>query len=207
MSTRVPFRVVLTNKGVTRKFFTFFEGKDGSLYFHPNRESNKPWKVPLLMDNPLGMKINWGNQKAQEFELHKISFHPSGFIHLSNKNGERYRNGTRGPTFEEMDSIYLLCIIAPCKLEKMPVFKKDRKCMLVNLVLRDNITPFVMTLALAKEHIYSSGQDPTQITPRFILPLQSGYKLTFLLRSVLPTDKYLQVNWPPFPFFMLRTAK
>jgi len=164
-----------------------------------------PWKTPLLTNDPQGTKIDFGNHKTQEFELHKISFHPSGFIHLTNKNGERYRDGTRGPTFEEMDSPYLLCIIAPCKLEEMPVYKKDRKCMLVNLVLPDNITPFVMTLALAKEDIAPSGPDKSQITPRFILPLRSGYKLTFLLRTVLPKDENTQINWPPFPFFMMRT--
>ena len=78
--------------------------------------------------------------------------------------------------------------------------------MLVNLILPDNISPFVMTLALAKEDVGSSESDGAQITPRFILPLSSGYNLTFLLRAVQPRDEKTQTNWPPFPFFIMRTA-
>lgn len=206
MPSTVPFRVVLTNNGVSRKFFTLFQGKDDSLYIHPNRESGKPWQTPRLTNDETGMKIDFNNSNTPGFELHKISFHPSGCIHLTNKKGERYREGTRGPTFEDMESPYLLCIIAPCRLEEMPVFKDDPKCMLVNLVVPDNISPFVMTLALAKEEVGPTESDGSQITPRFILPLSSGYKLTFLLRAVQPRDEETPANWPPFPFFLLRTA-
>jgi hypothetical protein len=206
MPSTVPFRVVLTKNGVSRKFFTLFQGKDGSLYIHPNRENLKPWQTPSLANDETGMKIDFNNSNIPGFELHKISFHPSGYIHLTNKNGERYREGTRGPTFEEMDSLYLLCIIAPCKLEEMPLFENDPKCMLIDLVVPDNISPFFMTLALAKEEVGPPEDDGSLITPRFILPLNSGYKLTFLLRAVKPKDNETLVNWPPFPFFLLRTA-
>lgn len=206
MPSTVPFRIVLTNNGVPRKFFTLFQGKDGSLYIHPNREDGNPWQAPGFTNDETGMKIDFNNISTPEFELHKISFHPSGYIHLTNKYGERYREGTRGPTFEQMESPYLLCIIAPSRLDEMPVFKNDSKCMLVDIVLPDNIPPFFMTLALAKEEVGPAEDDGTLITPRFILPLSSGYKLTFLLRAVKPRDNETPVNWPPFPFFLLRIA-
>ena len=76
MPSTVPFRVVLTTNGVSRKFFTLFEGKDGSLYIHPNRESGKPWQIPLLTNDKAGMKIDFSNPDTPGFELHKISFHP-----------------------------------------------------------------------------------------------------------------------------------
>jgi len=207
MPSTVPFRVVLTKNGVSRKFFTLFEGKDGSLYIHPNRENGKPWQTPILTNIETGVKIDFTNPNTPEFELHKISFHPSGYINLTNKKGERYNECMRVSTFEEMDSLYLLCLIMPCKLEEMPVFENDSKCMLVDLVIPDNISPFFMMLELTKEEVVPPPEDNGLIiTPRFILPLNNGYKLTFLLRRVKPRNNETVVNWPPFPFFLLRTA-
>ncbi len=206
MPSKVPFRVVLTNNGVSRKFFTMFEGKDGSIYIHPNRDHKNPWMTPRVESDEAGLKLDFNNSNTPGFELHKISFHPSGYINLTNKEGERYRDGTRGPTFEEMDPLYLLCIIVPSKLDEMPVFKNDKKCMLVNLVLPNNVPPFFMTLALAKENPSPPENDGALITPRFILPLNSGYKLTFVLRAVKQRYREIPANWPPFPFFLLRTA-
>lgn len=183
-----------------------FEGKDGSIYIHPNRGHKKPWMTPGLESNDTELKLDFNNSNTPKFELHKISFHPSGYIHLTNKQNKRYRDGTRGPTFEEMDSLYLFCIIVPSSLDEMPIFENDKKCMLVNLVLPNNVPPFYMTLALAKEDPGAPENDGTLIMPRFILPLNSGYKLTFVLRSVKQRDRETPANWPPFPFFLLRTA-
>jgi hypothetical protein len=174
--------------------------------FIQNRDSQKPWMTPGIESDEAGLKLGFNNSNTPGFELHKISFHPSGYIHLTNKQGERYRDGTKGPAFEDMEPLYLFCIIVPCKLDEMPVFEKDKKCMLVNLVLPNNVPPFFITLALAKEDPGSPENDGTLITPRFILPLNSGHKLTFVLRAVKQRDRMTPANWPPFPFFLLRTA-
>ena len=205
MPSTVPLRVVLTSKGVSRKFFTLLQGKDGSIYIHPNRENGEPWKTPRIENDESGLKLDFNNPNIPSFELHKISFHPSGYIHLTNKRGERYRDGTRGPTFEEMDDLYLFCIIVPSKLDEMPIFEEDKTCMLLNLVVPNNIGPFFITLALLKGQLDPEEPDDSRIA-RFILPLNSGYKLTFVLRSVRQRDQNTPANWPPFPFFLLRTA-
>ncbi len=206
MPASIPFRVILSQNGVSRKFFTLFQGKDGSLYIHPNRKSGKPWKTPKLESRDATLMLDFEAAEEKSFDLHKISFHPSGFIHMTNKRGERLRDGTRGPSFEEMDDLYLLCIIAPSRLEEMPIFSGDPKSMVVDFVVPDEVPPFFMTLALLKGEAPEGEPDDTQITPRFVLPLQSGYKLTFLLRKVRHRDKETPATWPPFPFFLLRTA-
>ncbi|MBL0011025.1 MAG: hypothetical protein IPP22_08610 [Nitrosomonas sp.] len=78
-----------------------FEGKDGSIYIHINRESGKPWITPSISPHEMGMKLDFKNTETPEFEPHKISFHPSGYIHITNKNGCRYRDGMRGPTLRK----------------------------------------------------------------------------------------------------------
>jgi hypothetical protein len=205
MASRVPFRVTLTYQGIQRKFFTLFQGRDGSLYIHPNRDDSKPWKTPSIENFEQGIKLDFENPNVPNFEPHKISFHPSGYIHLTNKSGERLRDGIIGPKFEEMENLHLLCVLAPSLLSEMPIFKNDPRCMLVDLVIPDGIGPFVVALALLKGEMPKEPPDQLPIA-RFILPLESGHKLTFALRPVKRIIESTLANWPPFPFFILATG-
>ena len=84
--------------------------------------------------------------------------------------------------------IYLILALGLGVLTYVFVFKKDGKCMLVNLALPNNTSPFFITLALLKgelDPLESEEPDDSRIIPRFIMPLASGYKLTFQLRSVM----------------------
>ena len=206
MAHSVPFRVVLSQNGIRRKFFTLFQGRDGSLYIHPNRDTKKPWRIPKLENSKDGLSIDLNNYSEPNFEPHKISFHPSGYIHITNKKGERYKDGTKGPAFDEMDTLYLFGLIAPTKLDGMPIFKSDPKCMLVDLVLPNDVPPFVMSLAIAKEHPGAAENDGTLITNRFVLPLNAGRYFVFLLRAVVPKSQGEDIRWPSFPLFLMRTA-
>ena len=117
MASTIPFRVVLTHKGISHKFFTLFQGKDGSLYIHPNRPDGQPWRVPAIEEtDPNQMLLSLTDFKEPDFELRKITYHQSGIIHLTNKQGNRYKDGTRGPAFKDMESPYDLCVLAPCRL-------------------------------------------------------------------------------------------
>lgn len=202
MSSSVPFRVVLTHEGQSRKFFTLFQGKDGSIYIHPYRLAGQPWRVPGG-DDPEGQgaRLDFANFREPGFELHKITFHPSGVIHLTNKNGGRFRDGTRGPAFDDMTSPYTLCILAPPELPRLPGAGND-KGMVVDLVLPDEIGAFYVTLSLARGH--AAVQPGAFLT--LILPLNEERRLIIAARSVGLTAGATKANWPPFPFFLLRTA-
>lgn len=202
MPASVPFRVVLTSGGKSRKFFSLFQGKDGSIYIHPYRLAGEPWRVPGG-DDPVGerTRLDFANFSEPGFELHKISFHPSGYIHLTNKNGERFRDGTKGPAFEDMNSPYLLCLLAPPELNRLPSAGNE-KGMVVDLVLPEGIGPFFVTLALAREEVGSSGGGHLTL----VLPLNEGGRLIIAVRPVGLAAGATTANWPPFPFFLLRTG-
>ncbi len=206
MPSIVPFRVVLSTKRKSRKFFTLFQGRDGSLYIHPYRPKGQPWRIAGSTDdkNSSVMHLDFVNFKEPAFELHKISFHPSGYIHLTNKNGQRYKEGTQGPAFNNMSLPYLFCILCPCKLDFLPVFEGDNKSMVVELILPDDVGPFYLTLTLSKGDIVAEESQGSLLTPTIVLPLNSGYKLIFVLRSVQSRNGDEPVIWPPFPFFLCR---
>lgn len=202
----VPFRVVLSSGNLRRKFFSLFEGKDGSLYIHANRDTNIPWKAPNLEKVGESLKLDLKNPNVYDFEPHKISFHPSGYIHITDKRGNRFKDGTRGPSFEEMEDHYLFCILAPCEIENLPPFDGKERGMLVELAFPRGVDPFFVTLALLKNGDPVQEPEDTNLINRFILPLKSGLKLTFALRRVAPMKPNERACWPEYPFFLLRTA-
>lgn len=206
MASTIPFRVVLTHNGVSRKFFTLFQGRDGSLYIHLYRPDEQPWRIPGTGETaPREMFLDFANFREPGFELHKISFHPTGYIHLTNRRGERYRDGTRGNAFAEMKSPHHLCVLVPCELKHLPVAGNE-KGLVVDLVLPDDIGPFYATLALVKGDVSPEESRGNLLTPTFVLPLSNdGYKLTIVLRAVRNREGGTS-NWPPFPFFLLRIA-
>ena len=196
MPASVPFRVVLTHMGTSGKFFTVFQGKDGSIYIHPYRLPGQPWRVPGG-DDPIGerTRLDFADFTERGFELHKISFHPSGYIHLTNKKGERFRDGTKGPPFENMSSPYMLCLLAPPELSLLPPAGND-KGMVVDLVLPDDIGPFYVTLSLAREEVAT----PPGAHLTLVLPMDDGRRLIIAVRPVGLTAGATSANWPPFPF-------
>lgn len=102
MASTIPFRVALTHKGTSCKFFTLFQGQDGSLYIHLYWQDGQPWRIQASGETaPKQSFLNLANFRQPGFELHKINFHPMGFVHLTNNRGQRIKDGTRGPTFEE----------------------------------------------------------------------------------------------------------
>lgn len=209
MPRTIPFRVVLTHKGVSRKFFTLFQGKkDESLYIHLNRPEGQRWRVPAIEQTDMNqMHLDLDNFKEPDFELFKITFHPSGYIHLTDKQGARYRDGTRGPTFEEMESPYDLCVLIPSLLEHLPeADEKYPKEMVVNLVLPDIIRPIYATLGISVGNVTAPPHRGTLIGV-FELPISGDRFFYMVLRSVLDKDGNASTNWPSFPFFLLRTKQ
>jgi hypothetical protein len=208
MPAKVPFRVVVTYEGVPRKFFSIFQGRDGSLYIHLNRPDGQPWRIPGGGDGkeePKRLTLDFVDFREPGFKLHKITFHPSGYIHLTNKEGVRHRGGTRGPAFAEMSSPYDLCVLVPCRPEQLPIFAKDRS-IVVNLALPEEIGPFYATLSLIKSSASLPQAAGPLLVPMLVLPLEASLSLALTIRPVLDAAGEGTTSWPPFPFFLLRIA-
>lgn len=146
-----------------------------------------------------GALLDFANFREPGFELHKITFHRSGCIHLTDRNGQRFRDGTKGPSFDEMTSPYELCLLAPPELHRLPA-AGDGNGMIANLVLPDDISPFFVMLSLSQADV--SKPAPTLLT----LPLTGGRTLLIGAHPVGGGARATQADWPPFPFFLLRTA-
>jgi hypothetical protein len=128
MAKPLPVRVVLESKGAKRKFFKLFADRDNSIYIRPDRPPGQPWRIPggPEQDAQGRIHLDFQNFKSPSFDLNKISYHKSGYIHLTDRSGKRYRDGTRGPAFSEMELPYDLCILVPCNPDLLPPHTKNR---------------------------------------------------------------------------------
>ncbi|UJH69074.1 hypothetical protein [Allomuricauda sp. SCSIO 65647] len=73
------------------------------------------------------MKIDIKNPVTTEFMRHKFSFHKSGYIHSTNKKGNRYKDGIKGIPFNKIESSSLILLLAPKNISKLEKYrpKKD----------------------------------------------------------------------------------
>ena len=129
MAKRLPFRIILKHRGVARKFLSLITAKDNSIFIHQNRPDDQGWKIPgysSAADTSGRMRIDFKNYDEPSFEMQKLTIHQSGFIHITNKKGERLRDGIRGPAFSDMELPYDICVIVPCNPELLPVYSTDK---------------------------------------------------------------------------------
>jgi hypothetical protein len=209
MGTRLPLRVVLVYKGVKRKFFSLFTGRDNSFYIHLYRPHGQPWRIPGADFNKKGEHgalLDFEKFSEPGFGLHKITFHKSGYIHLTDKQARRYRNGVRGPAFEDVSLPYDLCLLVPCSPEMLPAHEGGR-AFVAEVVLPNEIGPFYASLTLISTSAPSvAAQGPLIVQPvSFLFPgFDHSIALTMWPVREMVADKV--PDWPPFPFFILRTG-
>lgn len=63
--------------------------------------------------NTISQKIAFEDVVPTDFEANKHTFHPSGYIHTTNKRGERYESGIKSIPFEKIADSHLLTLIVP----------------------------------------------------------------------------------------------
>ena len=169
MGRRLPLRIVLQFKGTGRKLCTLHVGHDNSFYIHSYRPPGEPWRIPGgggEKDDAGRVRLDLKDFISPPFNLHKLSYHQSGFIHLTNTKGERHRDGTRGPTFSEMKLPYDFCVLVPCDPALLPVHSAHRS-LVTRIYLPDEIGPFYVTLAI----IDSIAPPPPSQRPLIMQPV------------------------------------
>ena len=77
--------------------------------------------------------------------------------------------------------------------------------MVIDLVLPDEVGPFIATLGLAKGTVSPPPNRGTLLAV-FDLPLTDGYYFYIVFRIVLDKTGNISKNWPSLPFFLLRTT-
>jgi hypothetical protein len=109
MPKRLPLRVIIRFRGTDHKFFTLLAGKDNSFYIHPYRPEGQRWRLPgggSQRGKSGKLSLDFMKFVEPSLEMNKLTLHPSGFIHVTDPNGRRYREGTCGPSFMEMPLPY-----------------------------------------------------------------------------------------------------
>jgi hypothetical protein len=201
-------RILLKAGPTPTKFLNLLVGRDGSVYVHMYRPIGAPWMAPppTLIDIPAGQSrpIEFDRFTPSSFNHNKVTFHPSGFIHLTDTAGKRLRDGVRGPAFKDMVLPYDLAAFVPCEPSRLPPVTSGHYVDLI-FELPEPVTPLRVTISLvdpsapppnAEQSIY--GKPEVLQFPHFHLLLAVAL---WTVQSLDPTP----VPWPPFPFHFLRT--
>jgi hypothetical protein len=202
-----PVRIVLQANGATTKFLNLFVGKDESLYIHMYRPTGQPWMAPpaSLVNIPGGklQPIEFGRFTPSDFQHNKVTFHPSGYIHLTDTAGKRLRDGVRGPRFSDIALPYDFATFAPCEPALLPPITKGRYLDLVFDLLTP-IQPLYVTLSMVDPEAPSPSA-PASIfgEPSLVSFQHSRFLIAFTFWNVKAMDP-TPVPWPPFPFHLLR---
>lgn len=199
-------RIVFNYKTKFYKFICFFVDKnDNSFYFHTYEEVNQNLK--LISSNWQENQINHIDFKnITEFYFHKnkLSFHESGFIHITDKHGNRLKDNVIGIPFSEIETSLHILFFAPKKIDTLVVLEKINNQDII-IELPDDIKPFTLHFdVFRKSKIDSLNCDNPNL-------LFNDFKIKTYENKEFGLRLYLQkvlgdAQWPPVSFNRLRVG-
>lgn len=200
------YRAVLAYRGQKYKLLNFMIGKDNSFYVHLYRQAGEPWRTS---DNPVtkGTVLDLAQFEANSFDMHKVSYHPSGFHHVTDPNGKRLNDKQSTPPFDQLPMPYNFLAVSPALPSILVPYSANRKSWDLTISLTDDAKPFLVQFSIWKTDtpFASDPQPDTDIAYCFSQPgLQFG--LLIFLRSILPPPEGVAPNWPPFTFWLRRVS-
>jgi len=94
-------RIIFQYLGRYYKYMNFFVSKsDNSFYFHFYNDVYEKVKIPKTpLEERNDGKIDFTDYISTDFERQKLSIHERGYIHSSDKNRNRLRDGIIGTPF------------------------------------------------------------------------------------------------------------
>jgi hypothetical protein len=205
MSHELKLRAFLEYEGIPRKFFTLLVGRDNSFYVHLARPIGQPWRYPgtsAARENGM-IELDFINFVEPSFDLRKISFHPTGYIHSTDAKGKRFRDGLRGPAFSDMTLPHEICAMCPSHPTTLPTFDQAGGNTL-RIVIPNECGPFSAVLSIIETSMPPAASVP-DVWP-IIFP-EVRFSLLLSLRPVREMVRKEPPPWPPFPFFVLMTGR
>ncbi len=146
--TRIYFKYL----GNLYKFLNFSTSKDNSFHFHLYEESGKMLKYYPLKKLPDGrLKIDMKNLKETEFIRNKFTFHPSGVLHSSDKDKNRFKDGLKGIAFNDISDSNLVLILAPKQVNALLKSEPPKKGHTLIIELIDQINPFTLNFEVFRK--------------------------------------------------------
>lgn len=177
---------------------------DNSFYFHFYDDVVEKVKLPKTpLENRNDGKIDFSDYVETDFKRNKISFHKSGYIHSTDKLGNRLRDGIIGFSFNEIEISKLVLICAPKKIEYLNTTEKIRESTDIIIHLPKEIKPFTIHF-----DVYRNTRDkeldisnPNLLFGGFIMVTfpDQEYGLRIYAQKVLG-----RAIWPPFNIILTR---
>lgn len=207
MPKLIPFRLILSVQGKRHKFLSVFADRDNSIYVHPYRPEGEPWFTTGSepTGSAQGVRINFEAFAPTPMDLQKLTLHSDGAVHLKCRNGERYRK-VRGPAFSDMSMPYDFGAFVPCHPKRLPEYTKSR-AFDVEIEFPDMPPPVYAVLSLFETAAPPLGvQGPVIPHPLCFDFPGRRYGVALTMWPVLHQVAEQEVQWPPAPFFLYRTA-
>jgi len=162
---RQQIRFIFKYRDELYGFLSIFTSNDNSFHFHLYEESDKPFEYfnsSLNYENRLNIDIE--NPVSSNFIRHKFTFHKSGFIHSTKKDGKRYKDGVKGISFSEITSSKLILVLAPKKMELLEKYKTKKDGHNFIIPIEEKQTPFSFNLEVFKtSYLNNLPTIPTEI--------------------------------------------
>lgn len=205
-----PFRVVLEHRSKRYKLINFFpDRRDNSFYFHIYRKPGEKIKQP---ETPLNQKpdrrIDFGAYYPVDFDENKISFHESGFIHSTDRQGNRFSDGVVGIPFAEIGKLTPILCVAPRDPRCLVPAGKPDSTRDITLHLPSAVEPFALHFGIRRKGFADLPAISTteQMLPGFIGCSwdDKDFELLLTPKKVLRSNDDQEVSWPPFTLVLKR---
>jgi hypothetical protein len=197
-SKQVRFGVLWNN--IPYEIFSLFVTKDETICLITYLKSSKIGvkNIGKVVERRAQVDVNLKEIPMYEFTAHKISFHKSGYIHSTDKKGERVSelNGRRGCPFEEIADCTTLLSIYPMIPENYRKHNSLTKVVQLVDVQKFGFVPFQVTCYLSKSD-YDFAQE--------VIRINKGTKSLFLrCRNYVPNyslDLFVRFHKSSSPVF------
>lgn len=200
-----PTRIIFRHQGKFFKFMNYFpDKKDNSFYFHIYEESSQKLKIPNipLQERKDGM-IDFGDFEDTDFKRNKLSFHQSGYIHSTDENGNRFKDGVVGIPFNSIEKSLLILVLGPKKIDKLVEIETTNMKTDILIELSTDITPFTVNFEIYRKTKISELD--------FLVPnlISGGFIFTEYDSKEFGVRLYLQrvlgnAVWPSFNLILTR---
>lgn len=200
-------RLLMEHEGRVGKVLNVSFSKQNDVYVHIYRDVNEAFRPPSFKMQPgVETTFNWEDFAPTDFQHHKISFHPSGYVHSTDQAGRRLKDGIRGLPFAEIGDYYGILVVVPRHPSELPPHTRQKKAKDVVLGAPSGIRPFILFFA-----IYRTARPPALPPPEpplgiYLLVAEPGLEYGVIVSShpshLYGPDGTLQ--WPPFTFWLAR---
>ena len=179
----------------------FPDKKDNSFYFHIYEECSKKLKIPVQERND-GL-IDFRDFVDTDFRRNKLSIHQSGYIHSTDENGKRFKDGVVGIPFTSIEKSLLILVLGPQKIETLVEIETTNLKTDILVELPKDLTPFTINFEIYRKTKISELDFaiPNLISGGFILTEYDSkeFGVRFYLQKVLG-----DAIWPPFNLILTR---